>query len=33
MIVAVAPEAQIDQRGFNAAVDRAVSRFANLDLS
>jgi len=32
VIVAVAPEAQIDQRGFDAAVERAVSRFANLDL-
>jgi hypothetical protein len=33
VILAVAPEAQIDSRGFDAAVARAVARFAELDLS
>jgi hypothetical protein len=33
VIVAVAPEAQIDQRGFDAAVARAVERFAQIDLA
>jgi hypothetical protein len=32
VIVAVAPEAEIDSRGFDAAVVRAVERFANIDL-
>lgn len=32
VIVAVAPEAQIDQRGFDAAVARAVTRFAQIEL-
>jgi hypothetical protein len=32
VIVAVAPEAQIDQRGFDAAVARAVERFSKIDL-
>jgi len=32
VIVAVAPEAEIDQRGFDAAVARAVVRFAQIDV-
>jgi hypothetical protein len=32
VILAVAPEAQIDSRGFAAAVTRAAERFAQLDL-
>jgi hypothetical protein len=32
LILAVGPEAQIDQRGFDAAVSLAVARFAQLDL-
>lgn len=32
VIVAVAPEAEIDRRGFNAAGNRAVARFAEIDL-
>lgn len=31
VILAVAPEAQIDARGFNAAVARAVQRYAGLE--
>ena len=33
VIAAVAPEAQIDQRGFDAAVARAVARFEQIDLT
>lgn len=33
LILAVAPEAQIDRSGFGAAVDRAAGRFAQLDLT
>jgi hypothetical protein len=32
VILAVAPEAQIDSRGFDAAVRRAVERFGQLEL-
>jgi hypothetical protein len=32
VILAVGPEAQIDQRRFDDAVDRAVARFADLDV-
>jgi hypothetical protein len=32
VILAVAPEAQIDSRGFDAAVERAVERFGQLEL-
>lgn len=32
VIVAVAPEARIDQRGFDAAVGRAAERFSQIDL-
>jgi ribosomal protein S18 acetylase RimI-like enzyme len=32
VILAVAPEAQIDSRGFGAAVARAAERFAQLDV-
>jgi hypothetical protein len=32
VILAVAPEAQIDSRGFGAAVGRAVERFGQLEL-
>jgi hypothetical protein len=32
VILAVAPEAQIDFRGFDAAVRRAVERFGQLEL-
>lgn len=32
VILAVAPEAQIDSRGFDAAVARAVDRLASLDV-
>jgi hypothetical protein len=31
VILAVGPEAQIDRSGFDAAVDRAAKRFADLD--
>jgi hypothetical protein len=31
VIVAVGPEAQVDQRGFNAAVRRAQARYADLE--
>ncbi len=33
VIVAVAPEAQIDQRGFDAAVARAAERYAQIDFA
>jgi Integrase core domain len=33
VIFAVGPEAQIDGSGFDAAVDRAAKRFAELDLT
>jgi hypothetical protein len=32
VIIAVAPEATIDQRGFDAAVARAAERFAEIEL-
>ena len=32
VILAVAPEAQIDFRGFDAAIRRAVERFGQLEL-
>jgi hypothetical protein len=32
VVFAVGPEAQIDQGGFDGAVSRAVSRFAELEL-
>lgn len=32
-ILAVGPEAQVDSRGFDAAVARAAKRFEELDLS
>jgi hypothetical protein len=32
VILAVAPEAQIDPRGFDAAVMRAAERFGQLEL-
>jgi hypothetical protein len=33
VIFAVGPEAQIDNSGFDAAVDRAAKRFSDLDLT
>jgi hypothetical protein len=32
MVVAIAPEAQVDQRGFDRAIKRATARLAEVEV-